>query len=167
MFNAKGRYAVCHKGRAFTVASFHDIGSARGDDLGRGKLFPTSVSLRYAFKTPTLRDVARRAPYMHDGALATLEGVIDLYDKGGIERPSRAEHVRPLNLTAQEMADLIAFMNTLTVTSRLSTFPRPRAERAASADPAPGQAVLLSGMDCVRNGRLSSKADSRRERNIR
>ena len=73
---------------------------ARGDDLGRGRLFPTSVKLRYAFKTPTLRDVARRAPYMHDGSVPTLDAVIDLYDRGGIERPSRAEEIKPLGLTA-------------------------------------------------------------------
>lgn len=124
VFNAKGRCAACHMGWAFTDASFHDIGSARGDDLGRGKLFPTSVSLRYAFKTPTLRDVARRAPYMHNGALATLEEVIDLYDKGGIERPSRAEDVRVLNLTAQEKADLVAFMETLTGTPQAIDIPQ-------------------------------------------
>jgi cytochrome c peroxidase len=91
---------------AFTDASFHDICSARDDDFGRAKLFPSSVKLRYAFKTPTLRDVARRAPYMHDGAVATLEEFIDLYDKGGIERPSRAEQVRPLSL---QKADIISF----------------------------------------------------------
>jgi cytochrome c peroxidase len=124
VFNTKGHCAACHMGWAFTDASFHDIGSARGDDLGRGKLFPTSVSLRYAFKTPTLRDVARRAPYMHDGALATLEEVIDLYDKGGIERPSRAKDVRPLNLTAQEKADLVAFMETLTGTPQSIDIPQ-------------------------------------------
>ena len=80
----------------FTDASFHDIGVAHGDDIGRGTLFPTSMKLRYAFKTPTLRDVARRAPYMHDGSVPTLEAVIDLYNRGGIDRPSRAEEIKPL-----------------------------------------------------------------------
>jgi cytochrome c peroxidase len=70
--------------------------------------------LQYAFKTPTLRDVARRAPYMHDGSLATLTAVIDLYDKGGIDRPSRSEDIKPLHLTDQEKADLLAFLRTLT-----------------------------------------------------
>ena len=60
------------------------------------------MKLRYAFKTPTLRDVARRAPYMHDGSVATLEEVIDLYDKGGIERPSRAVLIFPLHLSQTE-----------------------------------------------------------------
>jgi cytochrome c peroxidase len=114
LFNGKANCAACHKGWAFTDASFHDIGSAKNDDLGRGNLFPSSVSLRYAFKTPTLRDVARRAPYMHDGSLATLDAVIDLYNRGGIDRPSRSPEIHPLNLTDTEKADLIAFLQTLT-----------------------------------------------------
>ena len=71
-------------------------------------------ALRYAFKVPSLRDVARRAPYMHDGAVPTLEAVIDLYDRGGIERPSRSSAIRPLHLTADQKADLVAFLRTLT-----------------------------------------------------
>ncbi|MGA7971300.1 MAG: cytochrome c peroxidase [Pseudolabrys sp.] len=113
LFNNKGRCASCHQGWTFTDGSFHDVGSAKGKDIGRGKLFPTSVKLQYAFKTPTLRDVARRAPYMHDGSVSTLEEVIDLYNKGGIDRPSRAEDVRPLHLTESEKADLVAFLKTL------------------------------------------------------
>jgi len=127
VFNGKGNCAACHSGWAFTDASFHDVGTATGDDIGRGRMFPTSVKLRYAFKTPTLRDVARRAPYMHDGSVATLAEVIDLYDKGGIERPSRAEEIKPLGLTAQEKADLIAFLQTLTASPTavaVTTLPR-------------------------------------------
>ena len=114
LFNGKARCASCHSGWSFTDGSFHDVGSAKGDDLGRGKLFPTSVKLRYAFKTPTLRDVARRGPYMHDGSVPTLDAVIDLYDNGGIVRPSRAENIQPLHLSKGEKADLIAFLTTLT-----------------------------------------------------
>jgi len=114
LFRGKAHCAKCHSGWAFTDSSFHDIGSASGNDIGRGRLFPTSVKLRYAFKTPTLRDVARRAPYMHNGSLATLEDVIALYDRGGIERPSRSELIAPLALTPTEKADLVAFLNTLT-----------------------------------------------------
>lgn len=113
LFNSKARCASCHSGWAFTDDSFHDIGTATGDDIGRGRLFPTSVKLRYAFKTPTLRDVARRAPYMHDGSVPTLEAVIDLYNRGGIARPSRAELISPLDLSATEKADLVAFLRTL------------------------------------------------------
>jgi cytochrome c peroxidase len=114
LFRGKARCAECHSGFAFTDGSFHDIGSATGEDIGRGRLFPTSIKLRYAFKTPTLRDVARRAPYMHDGALATLEDVIALYDRGGIARESRSELIAPLGLSATEKSDLIAFLQTLT-----------------------------------------------------
>jgi cytochrome c peroxidase len=114
LFNGKGRCAECHSGWAFTDGSFHDIGIAKEDDIGRGRYFPTSVKLRHAFKTPTLRDVARRAPYMHDGSLPTLEAVIDHYNIGGIDRPSRSELIGPLGLTEGEKADLIAFLQTLT-----------------------------------------------------
>ncbi|MBR1218873.1 c-type cytochrome [Bradyrhizobium sp. U87765 SZCCT0131] len=113
LFNGKANCAACHSGPSFTDGSFHDIGTATGDDIGRGQMFPTSVKLRYAFKTPTLRDVARRPPYMHDGSAATLREVIDLYDRGGIDRPSRSPEIKPLGLTGEEKADLIAFLQTL------------------------------------------------------
>ncbi|SEF13465.1 cytochrome c peroxidase [Rhizobiales bacterium GAS191] len=113
LFNGKARCAGCHGGWPFSDGSFHDIGTARGQDVGRGRIFPSSVKLRYAFKTPTLRDIARRAPYMHDGSVATLADVIDLYDRGGIDRPSRSELISPLGLSEVEKADLIAFLETL------------------------------------------------------
>ncbi len=114
LFNGRAGCSACHSGWAFTDSSFHDIGTAQGDDVGRGRLFPTSLKLRYAFKVPTLRDVARRAPYMHDGSVPTLEAVVDLYDRGGIDRPSRSESIRPLGLTQDEKMDLVAFLRTLT-----------------------------------------------------
>jgi cytochrome c peroxidase len=114
LFNGKARCSGCHNGFALSDGSFHDIGTAHGDDIGRGKKFPNSVKLRYAFKTPTLRDVERRAPYMHDGSVPTLEAVIDLYDRGGIDRPSRSNLIHRLGLKPDEKADLIAFLRTLT-----------------------------------------------------
>ena len=114
LFNSKADCASCHKGWLLTDSSFHDIGIAKGDDIGRARLFPKSIKLRYAFKTPTLRDVARRAPYMHNGSVATLDEVIDLYDRGGIDRPSRSDSISPLRLTKDEKADLIAFLRALT-----------------------------------------------------
>jgi cytochrome c peroxidase len=113
LFNGKARCSGCHNGYALSDGSFHDIGSAHGADIGRGRLFPNSVKLQYAFKTPTLRDVMRRAPYMHDGSVAAMEAVIDLYDRGGIDRPSRSPLITPLGLSAPEKADLIAFLHTL------------------------------------------------------
>lgn len=113
LFNGKGNCAACHSGWAFTDASFHDIGVARDGDIGRGRMFPTSVKLKYAFKTPTLRDVTRRGPYMHDGSLATIADVIDLYDRGGIERPSRDGAVHRLDLSPSDKSDIVAFLVTL------------------------------------------------------
>lgn len=113
LFNGKAHCMACHSGWAFTDSSFHDIGTAKNEDIGRGRLFPTSAKLRYAFKTSTLRDAARRAPYMHDGSVATLDAVIDLYNRGGIERPSRSELIFPLHLSKNEKADLTAFLHTL------------------------------------------------------
>ncbi len=113
LFNGHANCAACHSGWAFTDVSFHDIGVARNDDIGRGRQFPTSVKLQYAFKTPTLRDVTRRGPYMHDGSLPTLADVIDLYNRGGIDRPSRDDEIHRLNLAQSEKSDLIAFLQTL------------------------------------------------------
>jgi cytochrome c peroxidase len=114
LFTGRAECAECHKGWRFTDDSFHDIGTGGEDDLGRGRLFPNSERLRYAFKVPTLRDVTRRTPYMHDGSLASLESVIAHYDRGGVARRSRDEHIHPLDLSARERDDLIAFLQTLT-----------------------------------------------------
>jgi cytochrome c peroxidase len=123
LFNGKGNCAACHSGWAFTDGSFHDIGVAHDNDIGRGRLFPTSVKLQYAFKTPTLRDVARRRPYMHDGSLATLGDVIDLYNRGGIERPSRDDEIHQLNLPQGDKADLIAFLQALSAKAKPFVLP--------------------------------------------
>src|SRR5262249_21817392 len=72
LFTGKGRCAECHRGWNLTDDAFHDVGVGRDKDTGRGRLFPNPAALQYAFKTPTLRDVTRRAPYMHDGSLANL-----------------------------------------------------------------------------------------------
>ena len=133
LFNGRANCASCHAGWAFTDGSFHDIGVGRADDIGRGRLVPSSPALRYAFKTPTLRETARRAPYMHDGSLPTLEAVIDLYDRGGIERPSRSRAIKPLGLTPRERADLLAFLDTLSTASDYET------ARAASAGAVPAR----------------------------
>jgi cytochrome c peroxidase len=114
LFTGRAGCSECHASWRFTDDSFHDIGTGRDNDIGRGRLFPNSSSLRYAFKVPTLRDVARRAPYMHDGSLPDLSSVIDLYDRGGVDRPSRDPNIRPLDLSAEERANLIAFLQTLT-----------------------------------------------------
>ena len=113
LFNGKANCAACHSGWSFTDGSYHDIGTATGSDIGRGRYFPNAPALRYAFKTPGLREVSRRAPYMHNGSVPTLAAVIDLYDRGGIDRPSRSADIRPLGLSLSEKADLAAFLETL------------------------------------------------------
>jgi cytochrome c peroxidase len=123
IFTGKAKCTGCHNTFAFSDGSFHDIGTAKDGDIGRGRFFPNSVPLRYAFKTPTLRNVARRAPYMHDGSVPTLEAVIDLYDRGGVERPSRSKLIFPLGLTKDEKSDLIAFLGTLTGEPRPTPVP--------------------------------------------
>jgi cytochrome c peroxidase len=127
VFKGKAKCTGCHNGFALSDGSFHDIGTGKDADIGRGRMFPNSVPLRYAFKTPTLRDVTRRAPYMHDGSVPTLEAVIDLYDRGGIDRPSRSKLIFPLGLTGGEKSDLIAFLETLTAEPapfKVPTLPR-------------------------------------------
>src|SRR5262245_30234735 len=112
-FNTKARCSSCHSGWNFTDDSFHDIG-LEGDDLGRGKFLPDIVKMRHAFKTPGLREIVRRGPYMHDGKVATLEAVMEHYAKGGIDRPSRSELMKPIALSEQEKSDLVELMKTLT-----------------------------------------------------
>jgi cytochrome c peroxidase len=70
--------------------------------------------MKYAFKTPTLRSVSVRPPYMHNASQPTLHEVMKHYEKGGIDRPSRSPLMMPIQLTDQERNDLIAFMETLT-----------------------------------------------------
>jgi len=112
LFNGKCNCVKCHTGWRFTDDGFHDIG-VLSEDLGRGTLLPLE-SMQHAFKTPTLRNVVERAPYMHDGTEATLEQVVDLYDHGGrVRRPSLSDEVKPLRLSAAEKHDVIEFMKTL------------------------------------------------------
>jgi cytochrome c peroxidase len=65
---------------------------------------------RGSFKTPTLREIARTGPYMHDGRLKTLEAVVDHYIKGGTANEQLDEEIYPLKLTPEEKADLVTFM---------------------------------------------------------
>jgi cytochrome c peroxidase len=125
LFVGKAGCADCHSGPDFTDYSFQDIGIGKEGDVGRGRLFPTSKSLQYAFKVPSLRDVARRAPYMHDGSLPTLAAVVNEYDQGGIDRPSRSPKIRPLSLTSEEKSDLVAFLETLTADRQTIVEPMP------------------------------------------
>ena len=112
LFNGKAGCSACHSGWNFTDDSFHDTGLP-GADIGRAKQLPQIVKMEHAFKTPGLREITRRGPYMHDGSMPTLEAVIAHYEQGGIERPSRSDQLKPVPLTAEERSDLLAFLQTL------------------------------------------------------
>lgn len=112
VFNNKANCAACHSGANFSDGAFHNIGigmDAKEPDVGRYAVTKL-VGDRGAFRTPTLREVARHAPYMHDGSLKTLEEVVDWYDKGGHPNPQLDEELFPLKLSADDKADLVTFL---------------------------------------------------------
>jgi cytochrome c peroxidase len=111
--NDKARCAVCHEGWNFTDGAFHDLGLL-SPDRGLGVQPPGILPMQHAFKTPTLRDADRRAPYIHDGSVATPTKVVDLYTHARQPRPSVSLDAPPVALTAREKDDLLAFLRTLT-----------------------------------------------------
>lgn len=164
LWNGKARCNTCHPfGGAtpnFSDNKFHNIGvAAKARDFAAlarqaaGEPDPAKLAFhpdfselgRFvaskqpkdigAFKTPGLRDVALTAPYMHDGSEATLLDVVKFYDKGGEPNPYLDGGIVPLKLTAQEMQDLVAFMETLTGTGDGAP------DRAALRDPAGQEAA--------------------------
>jgi cytochrome c peroxidase len=121
IFRGKGNCTLCHLGPNLTDEGFHNTGIAwregRFDDDGR-YIVTRNDSERGSFKTPTLREVARTPPYMHDGSLATLEEVIAYYDRGGNRNPQLDPEMRPLGLTREETRALAAFLRSLSGTVR-------------------------------------------------
>ena len=122
---------TCHDGALLTDHTFRNIGvRPPNEDKGRGG-FTGESQEDGAFRTPTLRNVELHAPYMHNGRFATLEEVVEFYDRGGDFDAPNIDHgvIRPLNLTSQEKADLVAFMKRpLTdprVAAELPPFDRP------------------------------------------
>ncbi|HEX5137737.1 MAG TPA: cytochrome c peroxidase, partial [Planctomycetota bacterium] len=120
LFHGKAQCNQCHLGFNFTDSQFHSLGvgwDAKADaykDEGRSKITGKAEDLG-AFKTPTLRDVTRHAPYMHDGSIGTLEEVIELYNRGG-EPGARnlSPKVKELHLTKDEVKAIVAFLEALT-----------------------------------------------------
>lgn len=115
-FTEKGNCSACHVGANLADEKYHNLGigmDSNEPDLGR---FVVTNDPRDtgAFKTPTIRNVALTAPYMHDGSVATLEEVVEIYDKGGHPNPHLSDKMRPLKLTAEEKADLVEFMKACT-----------------------------------------------------
>jgi cytochrome c peroxidase len=119
LFNTKATCFVCHSGWRFTDDKFHDIGTST-TDLGRGRELKDDQLMQFAFKTPTLRSVALRPPYMHNSSSATLYDTVKHYEKGGVDRPSRSPLMLPLQLTEEERLDLVAFMQSLTGTAEVT-----------------------------------------------
>lgn len=108
LFFGKANCSACHIGPSFTDSGFHNIGYD-SDDPGRAAISKLAGDTG-AMKTPTLRDIAKTAPYMHNGGLKTLEEVVAHYNKGGNGNPHQDEEIYPLKLTDAEMADLVTFL---------------------------------------------------------
>jgi len=138
LFTGKAKCATCHfiplfngvvppawaetESEVLGVPATRDRKNPTLDDDPGKYLFTRSEAHRYAFKTPTLRNVALTAPYMHNGVFQTLEEVMEFYNKGG----GKGLHIAPeyqtlpfdnLRLTRKEIKDIIAFMRALTDTS--------------------------------------------------
>ncbi|MFQ5536120.1 MAG: cytochrome-c peroxidase [Gemmatimonadota bacterium] len=124
LFHEKADCAACHSGPMFSDFKFHVVGAKQlgpgfqgtpHEDLGRWNVTRLDQD-RYKFRTPSLRNVAETAPYMHSGGYATLEDVLAFKDRGGGDHPfvprDRIE-LEPLGLTGSEMQDIIAFLKAL------------------------------------------------------
>jgi cytochrome c peroxidase len=126
LFNGKAKCADCHSGWSFSDGSFQDIG-INDDDIGRGK-FVNIASQQHAFKTPGLRNITLRGPYMHNGSGANLEEVVAFYNRGGdVRRESVSTSIAALGLNGDEQKAIIAFLGTLTGKDKpveLPIFPR-------------------------------------------
>ncbi len=122
LFNGKANCVACHLTWRMSDDGFHDIG-LHDADRGRAAIMPGIVQLERAFKTPTLRNINQRAPYMHDGSLPTLKAVIDHYDNGFETRPSLDSNIHTLGLSSAEKSDLLAFLDALTSTDEPVTLP--------------------------------------------
>lgn len=117
IFRRKGNCGSCHLGPNLSDERYHNTGVAwsQGRFADTGRFLVTSRDQdRGAFKTPTLRQVAARAPYMHDGSIATLEEVVEYYDRGGNRNPNLDSELQPLGLSVEEKQALVAFLRSLT-----------------------------------------------------
>ena len=115
IFNGeRGECFHCHVGYNLTSQGYRNNGAAADDpDVGRAGVTGKAVDVG-KFKTPSLRNVALTAPYMHDGSLATLEDVLEQYNAGGRGHANTDPLIQPLGLSVDETADLLAFLGSLT-----------------------------------------------------
>lgn len=129
IFFFKGGCAVCHAGFNFSDGLFHNLGvgwnPANQSFLDEGRAVVTrNPRDRGKFKTPGLREVAKRPPYMHDGSLATLEDVVEFYNRGGTANPLKSMRIRPIGLTAEEVGAVVEFLRSLNGEGYQDTAPK-------------------------------------------
>lgn len=115
LFRGKARCTRCHSGFNFSDEKFHNLGigwDTNTVDLGRYLVTKNPEDIG-ALKTPTLREIARSAPYMHDGRFKTLEEVVNFYNQGGVKNPHQDQLIIPLELTDEEKHNLVDFLHAL------------------------------------------------------
>ena len=112
LFTGDAQCSACHSGWNFSSGAFDDIGLG-DDDLGREGITKDPADA-HKFKSPGLRNIALRAPYMHNGSLPTLESVVRHYASGGVDRPSKAPEIKGFAATDAQVQDLVAFLESLT-----------------------------------------------------
>ncbi len=116
LFTGEAGCGSCHSGVLFTDMKYHNVGigmDADEPDLGRHRVTEEDVD-RGAFKTPSLRDISKSAPYFHNGSVATLEEAVELMVSGGIDNPHiDRENIQPKDLSDEQKADLVAFLKSL------------------------------------------------------
>jgi cytochrome c peroxidase len=126
VFVGKGNCASCHAAPNFTDNGFHNIGLKSFADPkhhpGRFKHRPVKL-MDGAFRTPTLKDIALRAPHFHDGSASTLLDVVEHYDRGGEVKANLSPNMRPLQLSRQEKDDLVQFLQALTSPQKPYVYP--------------------------------------------
>ena len=141
LFLGKAACSQCHSGPLFTDGKFHVLGMHKDtvdrSDRGRAAISKLAVD-RDAFRTAPLRNVARTAPYFHDGSLETLRDVVEFYNQGGGQASRRSESIFPLELTESEVSDLVAFLRSLN-----GRLPRSRLEAATAGKKRPSIRELM------------------------
>lgn len=116
LFSGTANCTLCHKLPHFSDFAYRNVGIGMDQpqpDLGRQGVTQLAADAG-KFKTPTLRNIAASGPYMHDGSLATLNDVLDYYIRGGNANPNLDPNKAPLNLSVEQKADLLAFLESLT-----------------------------------------------------
>jgi len=118
VFFEKALCNQCHLGPNLTDTQFHNLGvgwdpvAEEFKDIGRYKVTQQDED-HGAFKTPTLREATLRAPYMHDGSVATLREVVELYVRGGDRNPWISPKVEEIDLSDREIDAVVAFLGAL------------------------------------------------------